>query len=129
MVILFTTYEWFKDAWQGIWVGEGVPTAAATVFGGVSGGLAGLLTTPMDVVKTRIMVTEKAGEGGRGGIESRKMREVWKRLWRENGGKSLWLGAGARGTWWFCVCSLFFPAYERTKEWLAEHQMASKVYV
>lgn len=111
MVILFVTYENFRRAHERIWSGEGqVPTVASTIFGGLSGGLAGFLTSPFDAMKTRIMTGK--GQG---------MRGVLRSLYMEQGGsvsrvgQELFVGAGARSVWWLCVCSIFFPTYEALK--------------
>jgi len=111
MVILFTTYEQFKAAHQGEGISNGIPqTMASTLFGGVSGGLAGFFTTPLDVIKTRVMCREQGG-----------MREVMKEIWQESdrrvgrAGRVLFLGSGARSVWWFGICALCFPGYEKMK--------------
>ena len=36
---------------------------------------------------------------------------------QENGFKSLFRGAAYRTTWWFSVCSIFFPIYETLKNY------------
>ncbi|RKP12320.1 mitochondrial carrier domain-containing protein [Piptocephalis cylindrospora] len=116
MVILFVTYENFRRAHERIWSGEGkVPTAASTIFGGLSGGLAGFLTSPFDAMKTRIMTGKDKG-----------MRAVLRTLYTEQGGsmggvgRKLFVGAGARSVWWLCVCSIFFPTYEALKHTFAQ---------
>jgi len=113
MVILFTTYESFKEAHQRIWVGQGVPSLTSTLFGGTSGALAAWCTTPMDVLKTQIMIRGNSN-----------MRSEYKRLLADSQGKwttllsNAWRGSIARSVWWFAICSLFFPAYESSKNWL-----------
>ncbi|RKO86796.1 mitochondrial carrier domain-containing protein [Blyttiomyces helicus] len=130
MVILFTTYETFKqfhnqnlapaptsvsakvDASIHEEEIDEVPIATlkSTMFGGMSGALAGFLTTPFDVVKTRIM-TAKGAAGATplsmaqiasGMVEARRRALV-------AGGSApglmrpyavFFTGAVARSTWW-----------------------------
>ncbi|RKP26361.1 mitochondrial carrier domain-containing protein, partial [Syncephalis pseudoplumigaleata] len=133
MVILFTAYENFKLAHQRGWrpLGghphengdvEGVPTLASTLFGGVSGAMAGFLTTPFDVIKTRVMTETRGGLG----TASLSVRDAARRIMAEARvhprpgtlamARVFFAGAVPRSVWWFCICSLFFPVYERTKE-------------
>ncbi|KAI8910237.1 mitochondrial carrier domain-containing protein [Gorgonomyces haynaldii] len=115
MIILFTTYESFKQNHHVFTLGyieshpdETLSTIKSTLFGGVSGGLAGFLTAPFDLIKTRIMTSR-----GQANIPS-----VTVQLVREGGLRNLFLGAGPRSVWWFMVCSIFFPIYETGKETL-----------
>jgi len=111
MVILFSSYELLKAEYQQRHGGAvTIPTPAATLFGGLSGALAGYLTTPMDVVKTRIMVLQ--GQSTTIGIRE-ALRSVG--TWR-----MLWTGATARSVWWLGICSIFFPSYEATKSLLLD---------
>lgn len=108
MAILFVCYEDLKS--RAKVPGHELPKWEATLYGGVSGGLAALLTTPPDVVKTRIM-TERSGI-------ARSMAEVTRTLYKENGVGALFTGAVPRSIWWFTVCSVFFPIYETSKAFL-----------
>ncbi|KAJ3322238.1 S-adenosylmethionine transporter [Boothiomyces sp. JEL0866] len=107
MVILFTTYDSFKHKHQA-YIGQepdDITTVKSTIFGGISGGLAGFLTTPFDVIKTNIMTKSS----------SSSIFVVGKELLKKNGTKAFFVGGGARSVWWFCVCSMFFPMYEAGK--------------
>ncbi|KAI8806129.1 mitochondrial carrier domain-containing protein [Cladochytrium replicatum] len=117
MCILFTTYESFKLAHLRSFSpiaknpqdAAAIPTGPSILFGGISGGLAGWLTAPFDLVRTRVMTT---GAGVREVVLS--VREG------PNPIRTAFTGAGARSLWWFCVCSMFFPMYERTKEFVRD---------
>ncbi|KER32177.1 hypothetical protein T265_01787 [Opisthorchis viverrini] len=61
--------------------------AAATL----SGAPAACLTTPADVIKTRLQVEARKGQTTYSGL-----MDAAKKIWREEGGRAFWKGAGAR---------------------------------
>lgn len=88
MIILFSTYESLK-AHRGInnhAQGE-ISTLKSTLYGGFSGGLAGFLTTPFDVVKTEVMTC------------SNGMKATIDKL-RNSGVRAFFRGGAARSIWW-----------------------------
>ena len=119
MVVLFTSYEQFK-----LWkirltlttthhrgkhdVDKEWSDLETVLWGGISGGLAGFSTTPLDVVKTRIMTETKKGA-------NRKLTHHLSTIFREEGPRGLFVGAMPRSGWWFCVCSIFFFSFERVR--------------
>lgn len=107
MVILFSCYEEMRK--RGIPAEGELTSLQSTVFGGMSGGLAGFLTTPIDVIKTRIMTSDVSS-----------IRNAGKDIYRHIGVSGFFSGGASRSVWWFCVCSIFFPTYETLKSALAE---------
>jgi solute carrier family 25 S-adenosylmethionine transporter 26 len=109
MVSLFSSYDFIKyqksQREQG---GRKMTTTEFTLMGGLSGGWAGFLTTPCDVIKTRIMTSKNPNQN---------ITNSMIELLQENGFKSLFRGAAYRTTWWFSVCSIFFPIYETLKNY------------
>jgi len=110
MVILFVTYDELKR--RTTQEKRQITMVESLTYGGVSGGLAGFLTTPMDVIKTKIMTADCSLE------ERRKinMRTVSTQIWHEARIRGFFIGAIPRSSWWFCVCSIFFQTYESIKK-------------
>lgn len=112
------------------------PRSALLETGGVnglsaalSGAIAAVLTTPSDVVKTRMMLLQKDdkanGQHGPGGElgqhpPDRKASglEVAKRVVRERGVKGLFRGGALRAAWISVGSGLYLGTYEVCKVWL-----------
>ncbi|KAG0029249.1 hypothetical protein BGZ81_003997 [Podila clonocystis] len=154
MVILFTTYENFKafhisnmqtaitsdpNYVASSPVEVKIPAMTSTLFGGISGFLAGYFTTPMDVIRTRIMTFKKAAGVPKGLVQDISMTGISREMYHQaihqaaarsvhsNGmvrsmrqGQSIYraffVGSIPRSMWWFCVCSIFFSTYEVMKQ-------------
>ncbi|KAJ3016450.1 hypothetical protein HKX48_004025 [Thoreauomyces humboldtii] len=127
MAILFTTYDTLKNIHHHFIVTSAgsahhtheIPTLKSTLFGGVAGALAAFSTTPFDVIRTRIMTRKETARVS--------MRTVARGILAEQARASrtglravpaFFVGGAARSVWWFCVCSMFFPIYERAREGL-----------
>ncbi|KND03319.1 uncharacterized protein SPPG_02365 [Spizellomyces punctatus DAOM BR117] len=142
MAILFTTYDTLKQFHHRLSLpsssSSSVPptymldpmepqevsitTVKSTLFGGVAGALAAFLTTPFDVIRTKIMTRADHSKVTMGQI-AREIVGDQRRVLVEQGRvvgprvyTAFFTGGLARSTWWFCVCSMFFPIYERMKE-------------
>ncbi|KAI9495939.1 mitochondrial carrier domain-containing protein [Zychaea mexicana] len=133
MVILLVSYENFKAFHRRSvhqeWINRvkqqkivasaafeetGIPTLQTIVYGGVSGFLAGYLTTPMDVIRTRI-ITERRHQ------QPVTATDMTRRMLYQASGKpsrmyrEFFAGAMPRSCWWFGICAIFFPTYETLK--------------
>ncbi len=145
MTILFASYEGMK-LYSPL---TSDSMAICIMYGGCSGGLAGFITTPFDVIKTRVMLTGqqsiKATKDQPSFMLSRSKKQeasssmaraystsststnatpsmvtVARTVWRNQGIGGFFVGAIPRSVWWFCVCSIFFPTYEGMKRFLKE---------
>lgn len=98
-----------------------IPTMRSIMYGGISGFLAGYFTTPMDVLRTR-MIAQKANQS----VTVVEMaKHMVARAWSQpnvgsvtksiNTYNSFFVGAIPRSVWWFGICGIFFPTYETLK--------------
>ena len=88
-VIQFPLWEWLK-VWRCRQLGKDeVSVGESAVFGSISGAVAAGLTTPLDVVKTRVMLArERVGMG-----------VMFSKVWREEGSRAMFAGLGPRLVW------------------------------
>ncbi|RDA86957.1 hypothetical protein CP532_6712 [Ophiocordyceps camponoti-leonardi (nom. inval.)] len=86
----------------------------AGVSAGAAGAVAAFLTTPGDVVKTRIMVT--AGQDHQG--PKLGSWAVIKTVWTERGVRGFFRGAGLRSVWTALGSSLYLGSYDMARLWL-----------
>merc|ERR1712118_449923 len=107
IVVLFLSYEQFK-AWKirltfanhgPAQVFSPWSDAETVLWGGISGAIAAFLTTPFDVIKTRIMTSPE--------------HLTFTAALRTIGINQYFSGAGPRSAWWFGVSSIFFASFER----------------
>lgn len=75
---------------------------------GGSGAIAATVTTPVDVVKTRIMLS--AGKGG-----SSSIPKVVREVLREEGWRGFWRGGALRAVWTCVGMGLYLGVYEGAK--------------
>jgi len=82
----------------------------------VSGSLAATITTPADIVKTRVML---------GGVDLRNNSglDVARAIVREKGIRGLFRGGMLRATWAALGSGLYLGSYEVTKVWLKDRSL------
>lgn len=107
-IIQFPLYEEFKVVWANEWRG-GTPVTPvqAAACGSVSGGIAAALTTPLDVLKTRLMLgVDKSGKA------YTSATDVLQRTISQEGAAALFSGVQPRVMWISIGGFVFFGAYE-----------------
>ncbi|KAJ4403925.1 hypothetical protein N0V91_006227 [Didymella pomorum] len=127
---------------RGTIVESGIITA---ISAGSAGAVAAVITTPVDVLKTRIMLSAAEGESSEASSKSaksstnaknglvdalgesvKKSRRGQKGTWqitqeivKEQGYKGLWRGGALRAVWTFVGAGLYLGAYESGRVYLA----------
>lgn len=84
-------------------------SAGDAIAGAIAGGFGSIATTPMDVVKTRMMVNMGNGESYTGVLD------CVSRIWKEEGGRTFFVGAGPRLMHKIPANGLFFLVFEYIK--------------
>ncbi|KAJ3189291.1 hypothetical protein HDU85_002919 [Gaertneriomyces sp. JEL0708] len=102
--IQFPLYEEFKVRW-GRKNGRAVHPWEAALCGSVAGGIAAAATTPLDVLKTRIMLSTRKGP-------SPGIYETFRGIIAEEGWRTLFAGVGPRVFWISLGGSIFLGVYE-----------------
>ncbi|KAI8336308.1 mitochondrial carrier domain-containing protein [Chlamydoabsidia padenii] len=106
--IQFPLYEYFKRVYANHYGRPAEPYQAA-LCGSVAGGIAAAITTPLDVCKTRIMLsTNNQNTQAYTGIMS-----TMKRIAAEEGPRALLSGIGPRVMWISIGGSIFLGVYEK----------------
>ncbi len=82
-------------------VGE-VSAAESALYGSLSGGIAAGLTTPLDVLKTRVMLS----------TERESMASIVRGILRENGVRPFFAGIGPRVMWISAGGAIFLGSYQ-----------------
>lgn len=88
-------------------------------IGAFAGALTGAITTPLDVIKTRLMIQGSSANQYKG------IFDCVQTILREEGPPALLKGIGPRVLWIGIGGSIFFGVLERTKKILAERQLPS----
>lgn len=119
-VLQFTMWENMKDAYarrtllsSGSEGSEGqqqIPASTSALFGSIAGAIAAGLTTPLDVIKTRVMLARRGDEGGEAGRV--RVRDVVRGIAREEGFGAFWRGIMPRVTWIGIGGAVFLGSYQ-----------------
>ncbi|CAO2830568.1 unnamed protein product [Amaranthus hypochondriacus] len=86
------------------------------VIGAFAGALTGAITTPLDVIKTRLMIQGSANQ-------YKGIVDCVKTIVREEGSPALLKGIGPRVLWIGIGGSIFFGVLESTKRFLSESRL------
>ncbi len=106
--IQFPIYEHMKVSWAKYQSIQQVSPVQAALCGSISGAIAAACTTPLDVIKTRLMI----GKDGKG-ITYHNAADVARRVIQEEGWRTLLRGIEPRVFWISLGGFVFFGAYEQ----------------
>ncbi|EZF36439.1 hypothetical protein H109_01874 [Trichophyton interdigitale MR816] len=126
-ILQFTMWEGMKDAYA-TWKKEknpgakvtGISATSSAAFGSIAGAISAGLTTPLDVVKTRVMLARRGGnpEAGMGKV---RVRDIVKGIWRDEGASAFWKGIGPRVAWIGIGGAIFLGSYQRAWNLMEGH--------
>ena len=133
----FPLYEWSKwkvETWKRARGGrsETLDGATCALLGSISGGVAAAATTPLDVVKTRLMLqsspsslvtSPSASPPASSSSAPPRLPGAWSiflSVYHEGGLPHLFSGVVPRVLWIGVGGGVFFGAYEISKKWMAE---------
>lgn len=101
-VIQFPLYEYLKKLWSGYQNEERLSLLKGAICGSIAGGVAAAITTPLDVVKTRIMLSH----------ERVSVSSLVRAMVRDEGYKVFLNGIGPRTCWISAGGAIFLGCYE-----------------
>jgi solute carrier family 25 S-adenosylmethionine transporter 26 len=111
-MIQFPIYEKLKDVWSDM-QGSRVAPWQSAACGSVAGGVAAAATTPLDVIKTRLMLGADAQ-----GVPYNGALDVYSKVVKNEGYATLFSGVQPRVMWIGIGGFVFFGAYEAAKSQL-----------
>ncbi|KAK6531483.1 hypothetical protein TWF281_008288 [Arthrobotrys megalospora] len=91
------------------------------VSAGSAGGFAATVTTPLDVIKTRMMLLKRNGKHSSAG-----MFETAKTIVRTEGVKAIWRGGLLRAVWTSLGSGLYLGTFESSKIYLSRRREAKE---
>ena len=101
-MLQFPMWEWMKRTSAERTGRKRATAAESAVFGSLAGGISAGLTTPLDVLKTRLMLSkEKVG-----------VLQVMRGIVRDEGWRTLFSGIGPRCMWISIGGAIFLGAYD-----------------
>jgi solute carrier family 25 (mitochondrial S-adenosylmethionine transporter), member 26 len=115
--IQFPLYEFLKTQWAKRSPTKSLETWQQSLCGSVAGGVAAAVTTPLDVVKTRLMTQGAAtGSVGSAGVRYTGIVNGLTRIAREEGAAVLFSGLVPRIVWISVGGAFFFGSYEAARK-------------
>ncbi|CAK9811671.1 S-adenosylmethionine mitochondrial carrier protein [Anthophora plagiata] len=108
-LIQFPIWEYFKKVWSSN-VNRDIFPVESAVCGAIAGGISAAVTTPLDVIKTRIMLSNKNENAS-----NLKILYVLKNVYAEKGIYGLFAGVSPRIIWITVGGFIFFGTYEMAR--------------
>jgi solute carrier family 25 (mitochondrial S-adenosylmethionine transporter), member 26 len=109
--IQFPLYELLKKGWAKRTKSGKLDLWQSSLCGSAAGGFAAAVTTPLDVVKTRLMTQS-------GGAKYKGVLDGLARIAREEGASTLFSGVAPRVVWISAGGAIFFGSYEAARKHL-----------
>ncbi|KAG0210296.1 hypothetical protein BGX28_009452 [Mortierella sp. GBA30] len=114
--IQFPLYEYMKKSYALSTHRSEVDPWEAAIFGSIAGGIAAGITTPLDVIKTRLMLSQRSAAGiAQSSAYYSGIIPTFKRILAEEGPRALFSGIGPRVMWISIGGSIFLGVYEKAK--------------
>ncbi|KAF8936665.1 hypothetical protein BGZ58_003885, partial [Dissophora ornata] len=113
--IQFPLYEYMKKSYASATHRPNVDPWEAAICASIAGGIAAGLTTPLDVVKTRVMLSQRSAVGADSSAYYSGITNTFKRILAEEGPRALFSGIGPRVMWISIGGSIFLGVYEKAK--------------
>lgn len=118
-VLQFTMWESMKETYakrylrhvesgSGSVTQDQIPASTSAMFGSVAGAIAAGLTTPLDVIKTRVMLARRGDGGSEAPV---RVKEVVRGIAQEGFG-AFWRGIGPRVAWIGIGGAVFLGSYQ-----------------
>ncbi|KAF9927372.1 hypothetical protein BGZ67_007548 [Mortierella alpina] len=111
--IQFPLYEYMKKTYAAATQRSKVDPWEAAICGSISGGTAAGITTPLDVIKTRVMLSQRNPAGAQSSAYYSGIVSTFKRILAEEGPRALFSGIGPRVMWLSIGGSIFLGVYEK----------------
>ncbi|XP_055323478.1 S-adenosylmethionine mitochondrial carrier protein homolog [Sitodiplosis mosellana] len=112
--IQYPLWEYLKLHWTSV-THLPLTFVSVAVCGAIAGGIAAGVTTPLDVVKTRIMLATRNGEKRKG------VHSILHGIYKENGIKGVFAGFIPRVMWITIGGAIFFGSYDLTTKIVTKH--------
>ncbi|KAK2766949.1 S-adenosylmethionine transporter [Arachnomyces sp. PD_36] len=84
------------------------PATSSALFGSLAGAISAGLTTPLDVVKTRVMLARREGHTG----DKVRVRDIVSGIAKDEGLGAFWRGIGPRVAWIGIGGAVFLGSYQ-----------------
>lgn len=114
-IIQFPLYEHMKSLWAQYEGVEKVSPLKGALCGSIAGGFAAAVTTPLDVLKTRLMLSK----------ETISVVQLARNLLKEEGHAVFFSGIGPRTMWISAGGAIFLGVYEAVSTLLVEKNILS----
>ena len=112
VALQLSVFEHLKNVARELKGSSGLSLVETIPLSALAGAAAGSLTTPLDVVRTRLM-TQSGGKD-----RYRGWWDALRRVWREEGVKKLFAGVRTRTLWLTIGAVIYLGSYEEYKKLL-----------